>query len=221
MHLSITTPMLPALSIPSCPTLCSGRCGGGIARMKTLVDRERRADPSLLLLNAGDDFIGTVWDHKYGSKAAAHFQSRLQPDAMVSQLPGNGAAPLGRMTTAVGKHCQTHTVYVPGISQRAMLAANESIIQAIQVGMAQVCMHCLQVVGNHEFDWGSDSLAHYLQSLSYPALGACNLGFKGHWLAGQVTAWTTKAVKGRKVGCNSGVRPQQGTCSQSATSWCH
>lgn len=80
---------------------------------------------------------------------------------------------------------------------------SQSIIPAIPVGLAQVCIHGLQVVGNHEFDWGSDSLAHYLQSLSYPALGACNLDFKGHWLAGQVTAWTTKAVKGRKVGCSS------------------
>jgi hypothetical protein len=70
--------------------------------------------------------------------------------------------------------------------------------------------HCLQVVGNHEFDWGSDTLANYLQSLSYPALGACNLDFKGHWLAGQVKAWTTKSVQGRKVGCNSGVQGTAG-----------
>jgi hypothetical protein len=119
MHLSITTPMLPALTVPSCPTLCSGRCGGGIARMKTLVDRERRADPSLLLLNAGDDFIGTVWDHKYGSKAAAHFQSRLQPDAMVSQLPGNGAAPLGGGGGGGHDHCCGQTVPTPlGVCSR-------------------------------------------------------------------------------------------------------
>jgi hypothetical protein len=71
--------------------------------MKTLVDQERRADPSLLLLNAGDDFIGTVWDHKYGSKAAAHFQNRLQPDAMVRQLPGLVRASRGWWKATAGR----------------------------------------------------------------------------------------------------------------------
>jgi hypothetical protein len=61
----------------------SGRCGGGIARMKTFVDKQRAEDPDLLLLNAGDDFIGTQWDREYGSKAAAFFLNKLAPDAMV------------------------------------------------------------------------------------------------------------------------------------------
>jgi 2',3'-cyclic-nucleotide 2'-phosphodiesterase (5'-nucleotidase family) len=36
----------------------AGRCNGGLARMVTFVKEQRQQDPDLLLLNAGDDFIG-------------------------------------------------------------------------------------------------------------------------------------------------------------------
>ena len=78
---------LLCFSLPS-SAVFSGRCGGGIARMKTYVDQQRGEDPDLLLLNAGDDFIGTQWDREYGSKAAAVFLNKLAPDAMVRKAGG-------------------------------------------------------------------------------------------------------------------------------------
>lgn len=60
-----------------------GRCGGGIARMKAFIDNERRLDPDLLLLDAGDNLHGTMWDKKYDISMPAQFMNALQPDAMV------------------------------------------------------------------------------------------------------------------------------------------
>lgn len=61
----------------------TGRCTGGIARMKAYIDQERSNNPDLLLLNAGDDWIGTVWDWRYGTDQAAYFLNKLYIDAMV------------------------------------------------------------------------------------------------------------------------------------------
>jgi 2',3'-cyclic-nucleotide 2'-phosphodiesterase (5'-nucleotidase family) len=41
--------------------MLAGRCNGGLARMSAFVKAQRQLDPELLLLNAGDDFIGTEW----------------------------------------------------------------------------------------------------------------------------------------------------------------
>ncbi|WIA17846.1 hypothetical protein OEZ85_009352 [Tetradesmus obliquus] len=50
--------------------------------MATFVKQQRLLDPQLLLLNAGDDFIGTEWDRKAGLDAPAAFMNLLAPDAM-------------------------------------------------------------------------------------------------------------------------------------------
>ncbi|KAL6759342.1 Metallo-dependent phosphatase-like protein [Haematococcus lacustris] len=63
-----------------------GRCTGGIARMKKWLDDSRArygGRDAVLTLNSGDDFIGTVWDRKYGVNQAAHFLGLLQLDASV------------------------------------------------------------------------------------------------------------------------------------------
>lgn len=54
--------------------------------MSTYVKQQRALDPDLLLLNAGDDFIGTEWDRKASVDAAAAFMNVLGPDAMVRGL---------------------------------------------------------------------------------------------------------------------------------------
>lgn len=51
--------------------------------MSTFVKQERKQDPDLLLLNAGDDFIGTEWDRRADVDAPAAFMNLLGPDAMV------------------------------------------------------------------------------------------------------------------------------------------
>eukprot|EP01026_Neomeris_dumetosa_P046243 TRINITY_DN3933_c0_g1_i3.p1 TRINITY_DN3933_c0_g1~~TRINITY_DN3933_c0_g1_i3.p1 ORF type:complete len:877 (+),score=140.15 TRINITY_DN3933_c0_g1_i3:196-2826(+) len=61
----------------------NGECFGGFARMKTVIDLERKDDPDLLLLNGGDDFVGSLWDyHDPTNKATAYLQSQMGVDAM-------------------------------------------------------------------------------------------------------------------------------------------
>lgn len=68
----------------------SGRCGGrsgacfaGVSRRAAAVKRIRAAERSVLLLDAGDQFQGTVWFSLYRGAEAAHFMNRLGYDAMV------------------------------------------------------------------------------------------------------------------------------------------
>jgi len=60
----------------------AGKCHGGIARMKTAIDWERSKGLPVLLLNAGDDFIGTHWDFAFKGEATASFMNQLGVTAM-------------------------------------------------------------------------------------------------------------------------------------------
>ena len=67
----------------------SGKCGGsggcyaGVARRATEIKRIRSEESNVLLLDAGDQFQGTVWFNYYKGAEAAHFMNKLQYDAMV------------------------------------------------------------------------------------------------------------------------------------------
>ncbi|XP_076612058.1 5'-nucleotidase [Chaetodon auriga] len=65
---------------------CSGRSGGGcfagVARRATMVKRIRASESNVLLLDAGDQFQGTVWFNYYKGAEAAHFMNQLRYDAM-------------------------------------------------------------------------------------------------------------------------------------------
>uniref|UniRef100_A0A8C3FXC8 5'-nucleotidase n=1 Tax=Cyclopterus lumpus TaxID=8103 RepID=A0A8C3FXC8_CYCLU len=67
----------------------SGKCGGGggcfagVARRATAVQRVRSTESNVLLLDAGDQFQGTVWFNFYKGAEAAHFMNELRYDAMV------------------------------------------------------------------------------------------------------------------------------------------
>ncbi|XP_059212984.1 snake venom 5'-nucleotidase-like [Centropristis striata] len=68
----------------------SGRCGSsgrsgcfaGVARRATMVRRIRSSESNVLLLDAGDQFQGTVWFNYYKGAEAAHFMNMLRYDAM-------------------------------------------------------------------------------------------------------------------------------------------
>ncbi|GMH40257.1 hypothetical protein BSKO_08161 [Bryopsis sp. KO-2023] len=64
----------------------AGTCHGGVARMKVVIEQERAAAKArgeeVLLLDAGDDFVGTLWDHHYKGEAISKFFNRLDIDAM-------------------------------------------------------------------------------------------------------------------------------------------
>lgn len=59
------------------------KCVGGVARLHTKVQEIRRAEPNVLLLDAGDQYQGTVWFTVYKGAEVAHFMNALGYDAMV------------------------------------------------------------------------------------------------------------------------------------------
>lgn len=60
-----------------------GKCFGGIARLVTAVDAARgAADGDVLLLDAGDQYQGSLFFTQYGGDLAAEFMSQLGYDAM-------------------------------------------------------------------------------------------------------------------------------------------
>ncbi|XP_041661642.1 5'-nucleotidase [Cheilinus undulatus] len=61
----------------------SGECFAGVARRATMVKKIRSSESNVLLLDAGDQFQGTVWFNYYEGAEAAHFMNKLQYDAMV------------------------------------------------------------------------------------------------------------------------------------------
>ncbi|KAK5852556.1 hypothetical protein PBY51_006409 [Eleginops maclovinus] len=60
----------------------STACFAGVARRATAVKRIRSSEPNVLLLDAGDQFQGTVWFNHYRGAEAAHFMNKLQYDSM-------------------------------------------------------------------------------------------------------------------------------------------
>ncbi|CAL8273124.1 unnamed protein product [Merluccius merluccius] len=60
----------------------AGPCFAGVARRFTKVAEIRRTEPHVLLLDAGDQFQGTVWFNHYRGAEAAHFMNTLGYDAM-------------------------------------------------------------------------------------------------------------------------------------------
>ncbi|KAM9354848.1 5'-nucleotidase-like [Pholidichthys leucotaenia] len=63
-----------------CPE--SGPCFGGVARRFAKVSEIRRKEKNVLLLDAGDQFQGTVWFNYYKGAEAAYFMNKLDYDVM-------------------------------------------------------------------------------------------------------------------------------------------
>ncbi|KAF4092161.1 hypothetical protein AMELA_G00017720 [Ameiurus melas] len=59
-----------------------GGCFAGVARRYTKIKEIRRSVQNVLLLDAGDQFQGTVWFNYYKGSEAAHFMNKLGYDAM-------------------------------------------------------------------------------------------------------------------------------------------
>lgn len=65
----------------------TSKCYGGVARRVTIVKQLRdRYGPNLLLLDAGDQYQGTMWFYVHRGAAAVHFMNQLKYDAMVCSL---------------------------------------------------------------------------------------------------------------------------------------
>lgn len=57
-------------------------CFGGVARMKTKVQEIRNQFPNTLLLDAGDQFQGTLWFHHFGGNITSTTMNELGYDCM-------------------------------------------------------------------------------------------------------------------------------------------
>lgn len=60
----------------------NGNCYGGVARRFSKIQEIRRSHGNVLLLDAGDQFMGTTWFSVHGGQATAHFMNQLGYDAM-------------------------------------------------------------------------------------------------------------------------------------------
>ena len=59
-------------------------CFAGVARRFTKIQEIRSREKNVMLLDAGDQFQGTVWFNVYKGAEAAYFMNKLGYDAMVS-----------------------------------------------------------------------------------------------------------------------------------------
>ena len=82
--------MAPPAGVAPCGPVdaTDGACYGGFARMVTAANAIK-ADPTfgeIIVLDAGDEFMGTIWDYVYKGSEAIPFQNLLGVQAMVRLL---------------------------------------------------------------------------------------------------------------------------------------
>ncbi|KAL4837918.1 hypothetical protein H8958_015368 [Nasalis larvatus] len=82
LHTNDVHSRLEQTSEDSSKCVNASRCMGGVARLFTKVQQIRRAEPNVLLLDAGDQYQGTIWFTVYKGAEVAHFMNALRYDAM-------------------------------------------------------------------------------------------------------------------------------------------
>ena len=85
LHTNDVHSRLEQTSEDSSKCVNASRCVGGVARLYTQVQRIRTSEPHVLLLDAGDQYQGTIWFTVYKGAEVAHFMNALGYDAMVSR----------------------------------------------------------------------------------------------------------------------------------------
>lgn len=89
LHTNDVHSRLEQTSDDSTKCLNASLCVGGVARLFTKVQQIRKEEPNVLLLDAGDQYQGTIWFTVYKGLEVAHFMNLLGYDAMVRRkLPG-------------------------------------------------------------------------------------------------------------------------------------
>ncbi|XP_051868386.1 5'-nucleotidase [Pristis pectinata] len=61
---------------------CITKCFAGVARRLTKIKEVRAKESNVLLLDAGDQYQGTIWFNYYKGTEAAHFMKKLRYDVM-------------------------------------------------------------------------------------------------------------------------------------------
>lgn len=82
LHTNDVHSRLEQTSEDSSKCVNASRCVGGVARLFTKVQQIRRAEPHVLLLDAGDQYQGTIWFTVYKGAEVVHFMNNLRYDAM-------------------------------------------------------------------------------------------------------------------------------------------
>ncbi|MEJ1285627.1 5' nucleotidase ecto [Cricetulus griseus] len=82
LHTNDVHSRLEQTSEDSTKCLNASQCVGGVARLYTKVQQIRREEPNVLLLDAGDQYQGTIWFTVYKGLEVAHFMNTLRYDAM-------------------------------------------------------------------------------------------------------------------------------------------
>lgn len=105
LHTNDVHSRLEQTSADSSKCVNASLCVGGVARLSTKVRQIRRGEPHVLLLDAGDQYQGTIWFTVYKGAEVAHFMNALGYDAMVRRRareapesprsPGRGGRPPG------------------------------------------------------------------------------------------------------------------------------
>lgn len=83
LHTNDNHARLEETSVDSGKCPGNGSCFAGVARRFTKVSEIRQKEKNVLLLDAGDQFQGTVWFNYYKGAEAAHFMNKLAYDVMV------------------------------------------------------------------------------------------------------------------------------------------
>ena len=86
LHTNDNHARIEETSVDSGKCSSKGPCFAGVARRFTKVSEIRKKEKNVLLLDAGDQFQGTVWFNYYKGAEAAHFMNKLGYDAMVNTL---------------------------------------------------------------------------------------------------------------------------------------
>ena len=74
--------------------VADNKCYGGVSRRKTAIEDVRRNHSNVLLLDAGNEFQGSIWFTYYKGLEASHFMNRLGYDAMVRFFIGRRKYPV-------------------------------------------------------------------------------------------------------------------------------
>lgn len=82
LHTNDVHSRLEQTSDDSSKCLNASLCVGGVARLFTKVQQIRLQEPNVLLLDAGDQYQGTIWFTVYKGLEVAHFMNILRYDAM-------------------------------------------------------------------------------------------------------------------------------------------
>lgn len=121
----------PFGSICTAEHIAENKCRGGAARLAGAISAVRAADGNVLLLDAGDQFQGTLFYTHYKGQAAAQVMNRLGYDAMAvgNHEFDDGPAVLARFAKRINFPLLSSNMDISGDSHLAGLVAPWAVFE--------------------------------------------------------------------------------------------